>query len=351
MNNAQTPSHRDILRAAHDWRTRLSEPRVTQDELAQFQAWMNADARHEAAYDRAETLYQALGSLSEDDLGPDVMKPSWRERLPAWLFSPASGGVARYRLAGSMAALLMTVSLVWVLIGPEESPVSAPKPESVAFSTAVGEIRTITLAEGSTVTLGAKTSLTVSLEAHRRRVTLDSGAALFDVVADPDRPFTVAAGRMQATVLGTRFDVRQSGDVSRIAVAEGEVGVRYPLIIGGQSTSLESRATLTAGRQVAATPTEGLRDIEPIAINSVAAWQTKRVVYAGATLAELVADARRHADVTIDVRDPAGVLDAAKVTVFFDGNDVEGMLNTLPDILPVSVQRTSLGGIEIQPLP
>ena len=134
-------------------------------------------------------------------------------------------------------------------------------------------------------------------------------------------------------------------------MADGEVSVSYPRIVGGQASSLTSTASLLAGQQVAATSSEGLRRIERIAADAVGAWRTKRLTYSGAPLAELVADARRHSNAVITIQDPGGLLDTARVTAFFDGDDIDAMMATLPDILPVEVRRTASGAIELHPLP
>ncbi|MEM1437271.1 MAG: hypothetical protein AAGG11_24710, partial [Pseudomonadota bacterium] len=62
-------------------------------------------------------------------------------------------------------------------------------------------------------------------------------------------------------------------------------------------------------------------------------------------------DARRYSGRTIIFQDDAGALAAAKVTAFFDGNDIQGMLDTLPNILPVAVRETASGTMVIEALP
>ncbi|MEM9529448.1 MAG: FecR domain-containing protein [Pseudomonadota bacterium] len=341
----------DVIRqAAHDWRTRLSGPDVSPADLEQFQSWISADLRHEAAFDRAQTLFEALGALDADDLGPRLRRRSLWERLPDFFFAADGGQLSPLRLGAAALALVACLGVV-ALLSQDAGPTAPTLSHATStHATGVGEIRSVTLDDGSVVTLGAKTELVVTLTPATRRVRMTSGAAYFDVTPDAGRAFVVEAGVLAVTVLGTRFDVRHNGGVSRVGVAEGEVAVRFPQVIAGQPTALRDTARLNAGTRIAATMAEGLRSVEAVAPESVAGWRSKRLVYAGATLAELVADAQRYLPLQISISDQSDALAAARVTAFFDGNDVEGMIETLPAILPVQLVKKPSGAIEILPL-
>ncbi|MEL7044948.1 MAG: FecR domain-containing protein, partial [Pseudomonadota bacterium] len=319
MTSAEQQEERDIRRTAHEWRAALSLPNVPEQDLARFRSWVEADDRHEAAFDRAETLFQAMGSLDEATLGSRVMRRSRRERMALWSFSDAVGTLFSRRGAALAASVVLAAVLTLVYWDKADGIDRLAEAELVTYSTGVGELKTVTLADGSTVTLGAKSSITVALGTGRRTVGLHSGAALFDVAPDAARPFTVEAGPLKATAIGTRFDVRNNGGVTRVAVAEGEVAVSHPVVIAGNLSGMKMSASLTVGQQIAATETEGLRDIGEIPTAAIAAWQKKRLVYAGATLPELVADAKRYADIEIIVIGDSGSLRDARVTAFFDG--------------------------------
>src|SRR5690606_28626324 len=91
--------------------------------------------------------------------------------------------------------------------------------------TGVGEQRTVTLEDGSRVSLNTATRLSLHFDRGVRRVRLQSGEALFEVARDPGRPFVVESGDRQVRALGTAFIVRR--DAGRIAVTlmEGSVEV------------------------------------------------------------------------------------------------------------------------------
>src|SRR5690606_29474815 len=62
------------------------------------------------------------------------------------------------------------------------------------YRTAIGDIKSLRLADGSQVTLNTDSTLHVAITAAERRIELDHGEAFFDVAQDPARPFVVRAG-------------------------------------------------------------------------------------------------------------------------------------------------------------
>lgn len=99
----------------------------------------------------------------------------------------------------------------------------AAAPAPVHYETARGQMLDVKLADGSSVHLNGATSLDVTLEDHRRSVTMQRGEAYFDVAHLPDRPFTVHAGGAATQVLGTAFDIDIAAGSVRLAVYRGKV--------------------------------------------------------------------------------------------------------------------------------
>lgn len=310
---------------------------------------MNADIRHAEAYHRASTLYRALGELSPDDFDGRLHRRSLSERLAQLrgaadcLLNPAG-----YRIAAVAAMVVAAVAISTVQFS-DMPDATVVEPVSLTLTTVRSETLTETLADGTVVTLGASSEIDVILGADRREVRLRAGAALFDVAPDASRPFSVGAGRVTATAIGTAFDVRHSGGVVRVAVAEGRVEVGHPFMIGGEATGIVTRKNLVAGEQIAATSTAGLRPVRRIDPEAVGAWRDARLDYAGATLAELVADANRYSARKIVVDDPLGVLNARTISASFDGKHIDRMLATLPRVVPVVVDTTDPQAVVIRP--
>lgn len=93
------------------------------------------------------------------------------------------------------------------------------------YVTAPGELRSVTLADGSTVNMGPGSALAIDYSGNARSVRLLKGEAWFDVKHNPAAPFHVIAGEVQTTVLGTSFDVRRLGTATAVSLKRGRVRV------------------------------------------------------------------------------------------------------------------------------
>ena len=94
-----------------------------------------------------------------------------------------------------------------------------------AYATAVGEQRTITLADGSTVQLNSHSRVRVRFTDAQRTVDLDEGQALFHVAKNAARPFIVRSEGARVRAVGTQFDVDLTPAATIVTVVEGRVAV------------------------------------------------------------------------------------------------------------------------------
>ena len=346
-NNAETVDR--IRETAHEWRTLMTGPHASDADRKRFEEWRAADPRHEEAYDRAITIYAALGTLNRDDYDADCFRPSLRERILTALSGSAAAFLnAPSRLAaGAVAVAALAVGAI-VIPHIIDGYVEEAAPVVAQYSTGVRETRRIALGDGTVVTIGAGSELETSYTARARNVRLISGAALFDVVSDADRPFSVHAGRLTARAVGTAFDVRNSGGVYRVAVAEGRVRVSFPYQIDGRPTGLATRRDLAAGEQVAASAENGLALAKPIETSDVGAWRSNRLVYDGATIAELVADANRYDDRVVVIAEGSEDIASLTLTGAFSGDNIDRMLMTLADVHSVTVDASDPGAITLR---
>ena len=306
-----------IRSAAHEWRARVEAGEMGPAERRRFEAWLANDPRHRPAYDRAAQLWQEVGPIERAALPPESFRPLPRERLVAALGQPRRP--LRQAGAALAAAALVLVVLEFDLLDHLD-------PNTLRFETAIAEVRDVTLPDGSLVTLGADSSLRVAMDETARRVTLRAGEAYFDVAKDARRPFTVEADDTQAEALGTAFELRRAGEGLQVAVAEGLVEVR----LGAE------RSRLRAGQRVAAGGGQ-LGEVRAIDPGKLGAWRRGRLVYIGAPLSEVIADANRYHEGWIVLLDERTA--ALEITAVFDATDIEAMLTTLAEALPVVIWR------------
>jgi transmembrane sensor len=168
--------------------------------------------------------------------------------------------------------------------------------ERDVISTAAGERREISLADGSKVHLNTNTQIAVAMNGGTRSVALEKGEARFDVVRDTERPFDVAVGDRTVRVVGTAFNVLRHDGKITVTVERGAVDVG--------AAGARDNVRLGTGDQYAAR--EGTRTYQVAKIDPAiaAAWRDGRVVFTNATLSEVASDLSRYYGRPIAVRDP-----------------------------------------------
>ncbi len=181
--------------------------------------------------------------------------------------------------------------------------------------TAPGEIRAVSLPDGSTAELGSDSAIAVAFDDTRRAVRLLRGEAVFTVAAAAGA-FAVTAAGGEARALGTRFLVRTEDDAADVAVLLHSVAVTPPDTAGrGEAV------VLTEGQAVGYSRT-GLGPVRTVDPARVAAWRRGRIVFDGAPLAKAVAELSRYRRGRILVLDPA--LAARRVSGVFRIDDIDG---------------------------
>ncbi|MGO1892478.1 MAG: FecR family protein, partial [Luteimonas sp.] len=147
-------------------------------------------------------------------------------------------------------------------------------------ATAVGEIRSLRLGDGSVAILDTDSALKVEFGADRRRVRLYRGRARFEVARDPARPFVVDVPAGSARALEGRVEVRAAGGGSRAVLQAGQ------------------RAWLGDGGVVPGTDADADADS-----GGAAAWRDGQLVFYRAPLAEVVDELARYRRGAVYVRD------------------------------------------------
>lgn len=272
MTTASTAEHLEAEAAA--WAARLDGGTAHPQEL---DAWLAQEPRHAGALLRAQAalaLFTPDAPAHTDDA--DV-EPVHRRRA-AWL----SGAAA---VAASIVA-----AIVWFGMPGER------------YQTQVGEVRSLALEDGSSLSLDADSRIEVAYRAASRDIHLHSGKALFRAVHKPERPFRVIVDDIVVTDIGTAFQVIDDAEGARVEVlvTEGSVRVGYP---GGE-------ADLYAG-QSAIFPKSGgtsridRRVLAPTDIDRALAWRDGRLDLAGEPLGSAVAEINRHSRLRIRIADAA----------------------------------------------
>ncbi len=201
--------------AALQWLSRINE-QPAQAEGAAFKRWLLADPGHRAAYRQAQALWQK--SAAPAQRLADEEQQALHRYLDA-MARPAPRG--RWR---RVAALAMAACMVLALgIAGGWHPGYWLQDLQADYSSN-GQVRQVTLADQSQITLDAGSAIAVDFAQGERRVRLLHGAAFFQVTHTGE-PFMVEAAGGEVRVLGTQFEVREQGEGALVTVRSGRVGV------------------------------------------------------------------------------------------------------------------------------
>lgn len=332
-----------LLQEAYEWVMVLEDVAVSHRDISEFEKWRRADPRHADLYDQAVTVKHAFSELRNEDFDPRIHQPSVGE-VTRKCFETLQGLLSiRGLVYGGVTAIAAAAVAYFVLpiwIGQEVVHPTLEQPITLSAESAIGKIETVELSDGSIVTLAPASALTGSFTEGQRQIELETGAAYFQVAPDETRPFSVNAGLSTVTVLGTEFDVWQSAGTVRIAVSEGEVSIEHPYVMDGQVTSMISTQTLQAGEEIEATEARGLGRPALIDIERIAAWREGRLVYRGADIKQLLADANRYSELPIEIEGGDDAFEGLLVRGIFRGSDVDELLSTIAAIHPIEIDRS-----------
>lgn len=295
-----------VLEAAAGWVARLQSRDATDGDRHDFENWLARDPAHRAAYDE---LRQLWGELREVPLDSERFKTKTKTRRVAL------GNVVAIVVVVALSAMLYRLGLIDRF--------------RADYYTAIGEVRSVVLYDGTRVDLNTDSAITVSYSSGERRVQLLRGEAFFDVAKNSARPFIVAEGAWRATALGTRYSVRavppSEGDVQ---VEEGRVEV----------SNGEDRVVLAAGDAVSLNGTRQL-SITKTDVANQTAWRAGKLVFSGRPLREVLATLERYRLGRIVVLDERAA--SQTVSGIFDLSDTDQALEVLESSLPLSIHRLS----------
>ncbi|AGH48881.1 MULTISPECIES: FecR family protein [Sphingomonas] len=311
------------------WVARMGSDQRTPGDQAALDAWLAQDETHRRAYAEQQQLWDAVGTLAGDPAARAALQegalPEGSHEDEARL--PQRRRFIGYGLAAAAAACLA------VVIG---APMLGERTES--YATAPGEQRSVTLADGSVVTLDTDSAIEARLTDGERRLTLISGQAFFEVAKDAARPFRVFAGPNEVRALGTAFSVRQEGTETRIFLAQGKVTVRKP---GLPVVQMEP------GEQARLTPAAAAVAVGKVDPERAQAWRFGRLMFDATPLATAVAEINRYGARKVVLADPA--LGRMKISGVFHTRQPEAFAETVAAIFPVRLSHSGADTIILSP--
>jgi len=200
----------DVVAAAAQWFVRLQEEDVSDQERAQCLRWRQANVTHDLAWRRLEALWRNF-----DDLEGKAAQPA--QAALAKLDARKRG---KRRVKRTVGATICCIGVAVLLSEVMHRHLLAD------HYTGLAQRETVTLSDGSELTLDARSAVDIRYSSTERRVVLREGQILAQVNHDRDnRPFVIQTEQGTATALGTRYTVSLLGNSTQVSVLESNVRV------------------------------------------------------------------------------------------------------------------------------
>ncbi|MQU63400.1 DUF4880 domain-containing protein [Pseudomonas sp. FSL R10-1350] len=300
-------------RTALQWLSVLHDQPDSGDQ-ATFSRWLQADPAHAEAYAQAQVVWE-LSEVAGSTLANEEalvmqrylsqMNVSRRHRLARW-----SSGLA-------VAACLLL--MVGVFAGWQ--PMRWLNDLGADYVSAPGQVRTLTLADQSEVTLGADSAIAVNFSGNERHVELRRGVAFFHVT-HTGQPFVVDADGGEARVLGTEFEVRLQPGGAQVTVLSGRVGVKADKQAPQQILTADQQVAYAAGTADTVHRVDSLAQL---------GWRTGWLTYYKTPLADVVADLKRYYPGQIVLLNAQ--LGERRISGSFPSQDPQTVINSLQGVL------------------
>jgi transmembrane sensor len=332
----------EIDEEAATWTWRLDSGALTPEDQRAFETWLRQDPRHRRVMEELSKVWGAMDQLAASKFSDrhnaigdgqsdhPVIRARRPTRRQGWWFAAAA------------AITVCVIGTAWLQHGRELQ----------TLSTAVGQQRNVTLADGSIVALNTNTIVETDLSRKVRQIYLRKGEAHFQVAHDRSRPFLVHAGDAVVRAVGTEFEVRLREDRHvDVLVNEGQVEVQATPIADATPSQPIRAATvraLSAGQRLStATLDIAVVPVGAQQLSSELAWREGAIVFDGESLAAAVVEIGRYTDSRIVISNAS--VGALRVGGRFRTDDVQGFFDGLQAALPVVVRRTPDGLVYIDP--
>ncbi len=285
--------------AASHWLVKHDADSLSPEDRHAFEAWLAADPAHREAYERTQSMWDNF----ERDADPAELRAL---RTAALAIAPAPNRWPRIAAIASVCGVAVFGALN--LNSARHSHTDAPTPATIPsltekYSTARNERSTVTLSDGTVVTLNLGTTLDVAFTPAERSVRITQGQAFFEVAKNPHRPFVVAAADRRVTALGTQFDVRLDPDRVEVVLLEGKVSVDHEVPTMLERLNIrKAHVELKPGEKLIAALGEPVTVTDTNAQRATS-WRQGWVVFDNETVGNAVAELNRYADRPLAVPD------------------------------------------------
>jgi transmembrane sensor len=341
-----------VLEQAIRWFVWLREHNVNPDEMDVFLRWKSISELHMRAYEKVEEIWQTCDGIDVLDLpwptraelhadtylgDYPLILPEHRNPLRDTVVPHADETgkfvlTAGRRVATRSKQKWMAVAAVLV-VALLVAPLSGRFIENGdLYATELAEQRYQKLEDGSIVTLGGNSSISVEMNALKRTVHLQHGEAYFEIAKDAQRPFIVKVGKAKVIAVGTAFNIIRRHNSATVDVIEGVVRVSGRVSADEQQKARSQE--LKKGEQIIVDDS-GTWQHGTASVDRAVAWREGRLAYVNERLADVIEDVNRYSDRRLVIGDAA--LSDLRYTGTVFSDDVDEWLIGLQKVFEIRI--------------
>lgn len=310
-----------------------------------WQQWLAEHPEKQPDAQQAHALLQDLAQARPQPV-PTGLKEQELQRfrqarraLPA--AAPRLRSQRRLRWAfGALASLVLLAVVGWW-----QWP-ATPSGATTRYATGKGQQRSLTLPDGSVVTLNGNSTLTTAAtwQATTPREVWLTGEGYFQVTHLATKPiadiagapgnvkFVVHAGKLTIAVLGTEFDVNSRPGATRVVLTEGRVAVERQALLARESLLMQP------GDLVESTTAEPGLNRRHVHATMYSAWTKGHLDFRQTTVRDIAQLLRDTYGLQVIVTD--STLLRQTVTGDLPASDIDLLLPALAKSLEIKATRT-----------
>ena len=331
----QAPIAPEVLDAAITWMVRAQSGFADRDTLESCRRWRAADPAHEHAWQQLQAAEAPMHALPRDarHLARDTLRAA---RAPVDHNKRRSAKLLAWTLMGG-GALLLTQQMPW-------------RRWRADYATGTGEQRSVTLDDGTRLSLNTRSAVDVVYSTTQRLIVLRQGeifvasaqrmqgASVSSTVRTDPRPLRVQTshGRLQA--LGTRFGVRLTDDHTRLRMEEGAVAM-HPGASIDTPDGIAPAAVAQAGYTFSM-DTRQVQGLTDTALDTLG-WTRQVLVVKQIRLDALLVELSRYRDGWLDCDADVASWQVSGVFQLRGDSPSDAVLRALTHSLPVQIRQVT----------
>ncbi len=348
MSNVyKLPAHDERYDEASVWITKMDNGLAPGEEKA-LRQWMSVSDENRDLLLGMAKLWDKMDTLSRlSEIFPHSViqqsEPRWR----------ALGLAASVLIAVLIGMWGVTKLAPSDLSGAQDIAVTAAMKNT--YETAIGEHSTVTLSDGTQLTLNTNSLVTVDYSEHHRLLRLKRGEIHVQVAQDQARPFSVIVGDRIVQAVGTAFSLEITSDQQiELIVTEGKVLVGVHQKPPGDTVEVTPRvlapsSVVVAGEEfVLGSAEEEITEVSLEEIEVKLSWRQGNLIFRGESLEVAMAEIGRYTTVEFVIIDDD--LKTVRIAGLFRAGDVDGLLATLRENFDISHQHIGDGKILLNSL-